>query len=579
MSNEFAKRFKVGSGLLVLILLAAPASASPVKLVAHYEPAGGHIGSPLKVEVHADQLLLSDVNGFKFRRITAQIDKALLQPGELQWLESFRVRILVRSSVLINPPTSEATIGADLTIPVDGTSVSGDEFSVITADRLTSALPFETFDIEVTAKFRSGALCEAERSIADAQERKRGPVPAATRDDLKLVAQGGDAGILIADAIQVSPGNGEPADRVLLFSFCRERRSAVNWSAYMEKAPASLSLEEFAPRLKADSNSQFAERSYRAHKEALFKQLRGRLPTLGFGKAPELVPAPEVESFSGTLVKLIETSSVAFFKDPVGRLVFREGSETLGHPEHRWPVIDQGSELSIGFVRDNEDSDRALNGLSGFKRLLDELEVDLETTDSNGNVIPKRLDLAPHGTRDALIKVALKDFLDREITLKAFVHLGTQRVELIHTGKHTIRNLGLITTFPLVSEIAGLVGRFNEKDQEASSTIPVSWAFNVSPGATATLAVTLPWIIGYNPRSAPQLASFIAGFAHLTLLMTEAGPRPAAGLGISVARFFQFSWAVGPDAAMSGQASHYLLVGLSIPDIAKLNSALSGLGH
>jgi hypothetical protein len=104
----------------------------------------------------------------------------------------------------------------------------------------------------------------------------------------------------------------------------------------------------------------------------------------------------------------------------------------------------------------------------------------------------------------------------------------------------------------------------------------VSWAIDLANGSTTNAAVTFPWMIGFNPRQVPRLATNFKVFPHVSMIVpissqsaTPAGPMPriALGGGIAVATVFTFSVGV---TVNESTAHSYLLAGLSVTDIAKL---------
>lgn len=192
---------------------------------------------------------------------------------------------------------------------------------------------------------------------------------------------------------------------------------------------------------------------------------------------------------------------------------------------------------------------------------------------------------------EGLLDVDMKRYLGDAVEVTAVYEFPADRfdpparrtVVLAAASGVQVANLGLITTFPIVSELISAANAKSTKDITSTSSIPISWVFGLAgnrPGDT--VAVTFPWKLSYNSRRVSDLARYFAVYPHVSVLFPLAtgdssasrpgGAKLAVGLGVSVAQVFDFAWAVRPGAAASVPA-HYLLVGVSIPDIVKLLQA------
>lgn len=188
------------------------------------------------------------------------------------------------------------------------------------------------------------------------------------------------------------------------------------------------------------------------------------------------------------------------------------------------------------------------------------------------------------------LDVDLKRFLGEDIEVAAvyefpadrFSPPGKRTVVLAFVPQVKVANLGLIATFPVVSELVSAANAKSTKDISSTSSIPISWVFGIAGNEPGDMvAVTFPWKLSYNSRRAPDLAKYFAVYPHVSVLFPLAsgtqggsatGAKLAVGLGVSVAQVFDFAWAVRPGATQSAPA-HHLLVGVSIPDIVKLLQA------
>jgi hypothetical protein len=173
------------------------------------------------------------------------------------------------------------------------------------------------------------------------------------------------------------------------------------------------------------------------------------------------------------------------------------------------------------------------------------------------------------------LKYNLKDVIDKEITVKALYQINDDKL-LISKRNFIVKRIGLVTTFPVVSEISALSGEKNEKDPSFSSSIPLSLGVALD-GNSFVSGITLPWLFGFNTREYPNLSNIFMLYPHVSFLVpvfeddaegqTVQKPFMAAGFGAMFIRAISFSWSVGING--EGKGEHFLLIGVSIPDLAK----------
>lgn len=191
----------------------------------------------------------------------------------------------------------------------------------------------------------------------------------------------------------------------------------------------------------------------------------------------------------------------------------------------------------------------------------------------------------PVGVCNGNLDLDLKKFLGDTIDVSAVYEFApgrfspaSQRTVLVaYAQSIRVANLGLITTFPVVSEIATAVQAKSLKDISSTSSIPISWVFGIGgTKAVDSVAVTFPWKLSYNSRSMPEFAKYLAIYAHVSIVVPTAtandpnnSSKLAVGFGVSALQVLNVAWAVKPGTTRSVPAN-YLLVGISIPDIAKL---------
>jgi hypothetical protein len=377
----------------------------------------------------------------------------------------------------------------------------------------------------------------------------------------------------------------------ILYSFCSPQHNAVDW--------AKASVAKIAG-VGAIADSQH---THDAHKLALFELLKDKLPTFGLGTDPrvEVLPGPPLTVVTEPgLSNVVVTYStyMTMIKDASRILRLVEQTATGEHDIQTEQIIDQVSSVYLrvdtGYV-ERESRTCALLGYCDRVFDMPGFQIQFAVKDQSNNVTQPSaaaaaavsstsannvtspvVSLVPveDGLR-AVGNVSWSTFLGSTLTPTLYVTLNGKQVVLGNKPPFTIKNLGLITTFPGVSEIQGLINDDQASNQKSSSTIPISWAWNMRTGNVSSVAITLPWMLSYNSRSAPDLSKYFAVFAHVSLILnassdptmqsTQSVISPSLGAGISLMQFFQFSW------AMDKQGDNFLLVGASIPDLAKLN--------
>jgi len=192
-------------------------------------------------------------------------------------------------------------------------------------------------------------------------------------------------------------------------------------------------------------------------------------------------------------------------------------------------------------------------------------------TDSKSDPVKKASALTPDGN-GWVVAPNLSDDIGDDVTITVSYVAGDDRLDLLQR-KTRAENLGPITTFPVGTEVVSAVTKnaSNPSDLSTQSSIPVSWALNLAHGEAAHIAVTFPWMFGFNTRSAPRLADVIKFFPAVSMIFpletqTEIKtPRMAFGGGIALANAFTFSAATVQDVPQG-----FSLVGISAPDLAKV---------
>jgi hypothetical protein len=193
----------------------------------------------------------------------------------------------------------------------------------------------------------------------------------------------------------------------------------------------------------------------------------------------------------------------------------------------------------------------------------------LVTTDEKKNPILIKTPVNVSTPCRPVLDVKWSDYLGKEIRIQLVYQLPGQggRVLVSESPPFTVKELGLITTFPVVSEVITLATSANPKSLASTSSIPISWAMRLNNYSAGFTAVTFPWKLSFNTRDAPELAKNFAIYPHVSIIIPADGTKAtyAVGGGISLAQFFNFAYGLYPQ-----DGSRYLLIGLSIQDIVKV---------
>jgi hypothetical protein len=167
----------------------------------------------------------------------------------------------------------------------------------------------------------------------------------------------------------------------------------------------------------------------------------------------------------------------------------------------------------------------------------------------------------------AAVEADLTKYLGKKVTLQVVQRLPVDQELTIATTTFQVAHLGLISTFPVVTEILTAVDGKSAADLTASSSLPLGIA--IGRHDNTRLALTFPWKVSYNSRRAPDLARYFAIFAHLTVLANAEGDslntEVAVGVGISSFQFFHFAWAI----SLADNHRNYFVLSIDIKDVSK----------
>lgn len=350
----------------------------------------------------------------------------------------------------------------------------------------------------------------------------------------------------------------------LVYTFCKEVAKEIDWTRVVKRNDSGASKEtEESYRERVKSNRRY-------QKEELSKKLKLFLKDRGFDNV-------RIGDDEG--VEISAKHSFTIVKEMGSELTILESTNDQARPLGL--IVDQDSQLELRAVSPQTFCTSATRDCATI--ISDAIQISLEGKDTKNNDVKKVLKLSPKGGSRWLVDLALADHLYKSVALRLHFKLGKKLIEL-HTSSFTVEDLGLVTSAPVISELITIFKTpgGNWKDASIKSSIPFSWAFNSTCKEGRHVAVTFPWMIGYNPRSAPRLADTFKVFPHASVIFptdSAAGANPDAcgdklagvgepqlafGVGVSLVNTFTLSWGI------STVGQNYFLLGLSVPDLINL---------
>ncbi|WNG47412.1 hypothetical protein F0U60_27275 [Archangium minus] len=361
----------------------------------------------------------------------------------------------------------------------------------------------------------------------------------------------------------------EGEDTAILYSFCKRPgdvflHEQVDWEKLARPVDdTARALEKF--RFEDLSETGMREKVLQRHKMALVERLAAQLNQFPSRFGQSVVDTTS-EGHEGALLFVRDEYAVTLLK-AAGSVRLTE--ETGGGVRPLAEQMDQASEVIL-----------SLEPVICFQFPAGELlrppwHVELEVADAKADTGTRRINielLYRDGCTRALA-AQWKDYLGQRVTLRIVFRLPEREDLVIYRDAFDVHNLGLITIFPVASEIVAATLSSSPKDIESTSVIPISWAMSVRGGRANSYAITFPFILGVNTRSAPKLAEYVALAPSVSVIAggEQEAPSFAFGIGVNLARAFHFGYAWAPTAD-DGQ---YVLIGVSIPELLPL---LSGLG-
>jgi hypothetical protein len=588
----------------LVVLTVTYANAEPYQFTAHYEPraAGAKaIDVPLTDDVvlprHSTDYELTAVN------VTLKSDDVSLSALANMRDLTFGIRC--------NGAPCAAPAAAHAVVAEMSSAAKGQTYTLLDPQQIPAAAPTFAIAIDVESHFLSSYLCQNETAMR-AKNGKTAPNPAtvltsvtylddkgkhvdvdgagaATTRDASLAEAALRTQLLRKDGVKTytkwmtgwtkpvptssdvrtasalatfsSQSLVDGAGKEIFYSFCSNLGAAVDWDVLAAPLGGAESLATQVAELQA------------AQHDALASQLSTYLKQQPAFAGMKLVVQRDAPAAPTNL--LVATNHAFSLVNDMGvAFAFREVNPS-GERDLKGSV-DQTASVRLE-VLPCGGCNPCASGISWTALVATYITVSLTSTDNKGNPIQKSISLTALGGDRWALQAALTDYLDKDVTLTVSYKNGgnvfTIRTETVH-----VDNLGLITTFPLVTEVASLIANaqtnsVNPKDSEWQSSIPLSWAFDITAGDGQHVAVTLPWMIGVNTRTAPHFSDVIKFFPHISAVLpvssttSTSGTQPTQivfGAGFAFVDTFTLAWGLS-----ASQAHSYLLIGVSVPDLVK----------
>ena len=556
----------------VALFATARAGAEPYQLIAVYTPVIG-TARDIRLVLTKDTLLPDGAEGYRLARIVVHFKEDALAATTLSAFSRFEFRVTVGQQAPDRPLPVEATeleAHPDQEIPLLEWTGDGQRD------------PRTLLNFEVRSIYTADFLCTQERAL---RNREGEEVPVHPWNAWHLPEPAGrpedswSAGAPPASAASPShDGGSAPRPRLLraegggpliLFTFCKgpsgeDLNDTRNWDLLVPERksdPDALAVFRFED-LPADAKAPDVRRR---HKRALVERLATRLNQFPsrYGQA---TVDPTAEDYDKALLYVRDEYPLSILK--AGGAVKLE-EESSGQVRPLADQLDQKSQVLLSLEHDlciELPSEGLLKPPWFF-----ELEVEREGEANGAKTLDVQLTFRHGCTR--VLAVPWKDLLDQQVTFRiVFRYPGADDLVVYRHAFH-VYNFGLITIFPVASEILGAATGASSKDIESSSVIPISWALSVGGDRSNSYAVTFPFILGVNTRSAPRLAEYIALAPSVSVIAGDASQAPhfAFGFGVNLARAFHFGYAWAPDSS-----SNYVLIGVAIPELLPLLSGLGG---
>jgi hypothetical protein len=560
----------------VVLCWSSAANAYPYKLYAKYEIPTSGTSKVVTVDLDlvGSTLVPTDPIGGKFKGIYLLPKSDPIAQVELNRLDRIVVDLTTEC-----PEASCQHVTTVTVLPDAIHALSPSEQLIFAPQPIGVDLPLTSLTMEVRPKFTATYLCDMERQLRqDAGKRIKLNFPASPTEQKQAALKAKpkpettDKG-RAAETLDIDPtsasiitardgkksayayatlletGLATASGAPILYSFCRNVHDEVDWDVVAQLSHAGAgSLPD-------------REAAHAEHKARLVALLTPRIErdTKAAVEPGRHADEPRDNVYALLRHRITFLTSMSHFG--LFEVTASEVQPLVG-------ITDKSSRIKLALLPGSG----FCSSITGCNTVIGKVLVaTIGYTDKKGNPVKKESALEPDGN-EWEVAPNLSENIGDEITITVSYVAGDDRLDLL-TRKTKVENLGLITTFPVVSEVISAVTKnaSNPADLSVQSSIPISWGINLSHAEAAHVAVTFPWMFGFNTRSGPHLADVIKVFPHVTLIFplkseTEIRTtRVAFGGGVALANAFTFSAA----ATVQDTPQAFFLIGISAPDLAK----------
>ncbi len=581
------KNRMVGAAVLACALTSGRALAEPYEFVAYYQLQ--QAGQPTREQaiVIAEGMTLVDHGSAfgaeparKLKRISVRLKSDSISRSALATMRniSFQLRDVARPCAPGAAPDAPNACPAPLVNIQSGSDVV--EKTLIQSNTLSSRKAIVELDVDARLHYDADFLCKIEQELRTSRGRPAGkmgdvlpfvtdidrapggaappgggaknvgrPAVAATSDDKPPKG-------LYALSMLASRGLPASDGTPLAYSFCKDVVDHVDFGK-VPKQPGEDAKDVRARHKRELSTLIIDELKSQSKITAKIVSDNGR----------ENIVVEDKFSFS--IARSVD--GLFSFREKSWNQVNEHGSQDGALPH----IVDQDSTIILaargwGCTLPDIDCDTIVR---------DHLVAQIEGKDKAGNPFKKEVALVSKGGDRWELKASLRDFYGQTLTFVLVYKLGDERFRLLENTVD-VENLGFVTSFPLVSEVVSLASKaesneVNPKDTEWQSSIPLSWAFNLTKKDGRSLAVTLPWMMSVNSRALdPRFSDKVKFFPHMSAVLPvsagdqsddyQAKPELVFGAGLAFVNTFTLSWGIGTRAA-----DNYALIGISLPDLVR----------
>lgn len=507
--------------LLTVFGLTPGAAAAPYQLIAIYT---GH-GDTLEVPIDSGGVLPDRGEEYTLDRVVLRFDQSGLGAAMTTTYRNFVVGVDVSGKATHSSlQASSVDPTADVTL-LDGADGLPDRITPVS--------------VNVRAKFDASFLCGQELLLRSKAAKRTGTLPRkeVTQNKKKVSIPA----FFATEADEPSRPLLDASNVELLYSFCET--DAVDWEAVKANGAYDFGLDLSAKELGDE------------HKERLAKLLAKSGALEQIASASDGLHVAADRDGQPTNVYVEESFD---FRVLHTAWLFSLDEYAFDGGAPRRSLVDSRSRLTVDSILSANDCQDLADSHLTFR------VGDRGATTEVATAAPRFRHTC---SIDLDLDLDLYQQKEMEVTIVWDLE-GKGSLTLFREPLH-VHKLGLITSFPVISEIAVAAKGGNPADIAEASSVPLGVSIPFT-GGDPRASVTFPWKLGFNTRAAPNLATYISFFPHVTLQFPVDGAADdtvsvGVGAGLALAEAFHFAWSVD---TTSGE--HALVVGVSVTDIAEV---------